>query len=97
MTGTESGDVRGAPPALDTTRRYVRVTRDNHMGFIEFDFAIGEEDLFVELILSPDAFQRFLAETGAALLPPREAAPSPSEEAAEWDWRLAEARDTRFK
>lgn len=39
-------------------RRFVRV-RDRHDGFVEFDFAIGEPDLYVELILTEAAFDEF--------------------------------------
>jgi hypothetical protein len=48
-----------APP-FDTSRRYVRI-RGERKGLIEFDFAIGEPELFVELLLSPAALADFCA------------------------------------
>lgn len=71
-----------APPLLDTTRRYVRV-RGERRGLVEFDFAIGEPELFVELMLSPEAFAEFCASNHAIVLEPAAA------EAVEQDWRLS--------
>jgi phenol hydroxylase P0 protein len=47
--------------AFDPEQRYVRITgiRDNQL--VEFDFAIGEPALYVELVLPLDAFQEFCA------------------------------------
>ncbi len=80
-----------APTPLDLTRRYVRRCGERAGGFIEFEFAIGEPEVFVEMILSPSAFAEFCAANRVALLPPRDAGAG----AADWDWRLADA--TRFK
>ena len=80
-----------APSTLDLARRYVRRCGERAGGFIEFEFAIGEPEVFVEMILSPSAFAEFCAANRVALLPPRDASVEP----ADWDWRLADA--TRFK
>ncbi|NQD93044.1 phenol hydroxylase [Pseudomonas sp. CrR25] len=45
--------------SFDQLPRYVRVRSAPHAAFVEFDFAIGYPDLFVELVLPPDAFARF--------------------------------------
>ncbi len=77
-----------APP-LDTTRRYVRV-RGERRGLVEFDFAIGEPELFVELMLSPEAFADFCASNHAILLDAAEAAEAASDsEHDEHNWRLS--------
>ena len=81
------------PAALDATRRFVRVTGERAGGFIEFDFAIGEPDLTVEMILTPEAFAEFCAANRVEMLPPRDA-DAPTDD---WDWRLADATHTRFK
>lgn len=44
-----------------TLRRFVRV-RGRSQHFVEFDFAIEHEELFVELILPPTAFEAFCAQ-----------------------------------
>ena len=78
-------------PVLDTTRRFVRVCGKRTGGFIEFEFAIGEPEVFVEMLLSPDAFAEFCATNRVEMLAPHDPDAVPSY----WDWRLADA--TRFK
>ncbi|TCB49542.1 phenol hydroxylase [Acinetobacter sp. ANC 4779] len=39
--------------------KYIRVTGDRQAKFVEFDFAIHDPTLFVELILPQQAFQHF--------------------------------------
>mgnify|MGYP000387869504 FL=1 len=43
----------------DQLTKYIRVTGDRHAKFVEFDFAIHDPTLFVELILPQQAFQHF--------------------------------------
>lgn len=45
--------------ALADLKRYVRVRRVDEGKFVEFDFAIGDPSLYVELVLPPDAFHEF--------------------------------------
>lgn len=85
--------IPGSSDAFDTTRRFVRVTGERG-DFIEFDFAVGEPEVFVELILSREAFSEFCKENDVEILAPK----SGSEGAvSDWDWRLADARNSRFK
>ena len=46
-------------PTFDQLTRYIRVRSDSSDKFIEFDFAIGHPELFVELILPRAAFDEF--------------------------------------
>ncbi|WP_326537211.1 phenol hydroxylase subunit [Pseudorhodoferax sp.] len=48
-----------AAPAFDVQRRYVRRRAMRDDGFVEFDFAIGDPDLSVELMLPRAAFTAF--------------------------------------
>lgn len=80
-------------PAIDTSRRFVRLRGERANGFVEFDFAIGEPEIFVEMILGRDAFQEFCAVNRVEHLPPVDE----TAEASDWDWRLADATLTRFK
>lgn len=43
----------------DSLTKYIRITGDRHAKFVEFDFAIQDPTLFVELVLPQDAFQHF--------------------------------------
>lgn len=81
-----------APP-MDTTRRFVRLSGERPNGFIEFEFAIGEPEIFVEMILGREAFAEFCAANRVEMLPPRD----PDAPQGDWDWRLADATHTRFK
>lgn len=82
-----------AAAAFDATRRFVRLTGERE-DFVEFDFAIGEPDVFVELILGRAAFAEFCKANKVEMLAPRGAG-EVSE--SDWDWRLADARHNRFK
>ena len=58
------------PPAttFDATRRYVRVCEQRLDGFIEFEFAIGDPALCVELMLKEDDFHEFCLTNGVIVL-----------------------------
>lgn len=45
--------------AFDPSRRFIRVRKVRNDGFIEFDFAVGDAELAVELILPRSAFEAF--------------------------------------
>lgn len=90
-------DSLGARPVdIDTRRKYVRVTGRRGDDFIEFDFAIGEPDLFVEMILTPEAFEEFCQANKVEPMPETAQHDEDSEEA-QWDWRLNDATQVRFK
>ena len=81
-------------PSLDSRRRFVRKLGERANGFVEFEFAIGEPEIFVELILPREDFAEFCAANAVEMLAERVAdGASPSD----WDWRLADATGTRFK
>lgn len=56
--------------SFDATRRYVRVCQERADGFVEFEFAIGEPEMFVELMLPMPAFHEFCLANGVILLEP---------------------------
>ena len=88
--------VEMVPANLDTRQRWVRVTGERAGGFIEFDFAIGEPDLTVEMILTPEAFAEFCAANRVEMLAPRDPEVG-TDEPSDWHWSLADATQTRFK
>ena len=93
-TAASSADLM---PTMDATRRFVRLIGERGKGFVEFEFAIGEPELFVELILNREAYEEFRVINNVEMLPPMAACPSGDGERSEWDWRLANATKTRFK
>jgi phenol hydroxylase P0 protein len=56
IQGAKSAD---GSSVADTLPRYVRIKEITDNDLVEFDFAIGEPDLFVELILPKPAFDDF--------------------------------------
>ncbi len=59
---------------LDPNLRFVRITGIRANRFIEFDFSVGEPEMYVELVLPFDAFQTFCAHNEVRHLTPEEAA-----------------------
>lgn len=55
---------------FDATRRYVRVCERRPDGFIEFEFAIGDPALCVELMLPEAAFHEFCLANEVIVLEP---------------------------
>lgn len=72
--------------------RFVRVTNERRNGFVEFEFAIGEPDLFVEMILAKADFEEFCAINRVRLLPPGKPEVAVDDDAEKaFGWRLADA------
>lgn len=46
-------------PTFDELVKYVRVRSAEGARFVEFDFAIGDPSLFVELVMPPAAYEQF--------------------------------------
>ena len=70
---------RSAKPAFDPSVRFVRLRQVRADGFVEFDFAIGEPDLLVELILPVAAFHEFCRANQVIRITPVEGATIPGE------------------
>ena len=45
--------------SFESLTKYVRVRSGKNARFVEFDFAIGDPSLFVELVMPPGAFEVF--------------------------------------
>jgi phenol hydroxylase P0 protein len=93
------GAVEGAAEGkFDITRKFVRVMRTLHNGLIEFEFAIGDPDVVVELVMPKAAFDEFCAANQVELL--TDVAPdSVDSEAngADFHWNLHQATHQRFR
>lgn len=77
---------------FDAARKYVRVCRQRPDGFIEFEFAIGDPELCVELMLPANAFHEFCLANDVILL-------EPAVDANDGDWvrRMNEASRRGFE
>ncbi|PKO94155.1 MAG: phenol hydroxylase [Betaproteobacteria bacterium HGW-Betaproteobacteria-10] len=63
-------DLHQRETPFDTTRRFVRVCEKRADGFIEFEFAIGDPALCVELLLPEVAFHEFCLANEVIVLDP---------------------------
>lgn len=79
-------------PVIDVTRKYARLIERRTDGFVEFEFAIGEPALFVEMVLPEQAYAEFCRDNKVEHLPPRE-----EKAGSAWDWNLHQATHQRFR
>ena len=81
----------------DVQRRFIRIVQEHRGGMVEFEFAIGEPELFVEMIMPYPQFQEFCAMQ--AVVPTQGRLPRHAEGSAEheWDWNLRDAREKNFR
>lgn len=81
------------PPARDNRfedmTRYVRVRGETKGGFVEFDFAIGDPSLYVELVLPRAAFHEFCSRNRVVIMSEEQAA---AVDADMDKWRYGESR-----
>lgn len=84
------------PAKLDASRRFVRITGKRAGGFIEFDFAIGEPEIFAELILAPEAFAEFCGANRVQFLEPSDTC-GHEDTSDDWNWRLGDVTQTRIR
>ena len=74
---------------FDLSKKFVRVTQLREDGFVEFDFAIGEVDVYVEMILPAKAFDEFCALNKVVFLDERAAVRLDDDQTAAF-WRLGD-------
>lgn len=82
-----------APRVFDPRRRFVRIVEERPDGMVEFEFAVGEPELFVEMILPREAFDEFCAREQVQ---PTRAGSSPAVAGDGTGWTLHEARTQRL-
>ncbi len=82
---------------FDVDRRFIRIVQEHASGMVEFEFAVGEPQLFVEMVLPRAEFEQFCHDQGVApthgALPDAQA----NSDEHEWDWSLRTARDRHFR
>lgn len=84
-------------PAFDPARRFIRVMDARADGMVEFEFAVGEPGLFVEMVMPRAQFEQFCRDQNVQPTQgPLPQAPAGSD-AHEWDWSLRAAREQHFR
>lgn len=85
------------PEGFDTRARYIRIVQEHANGMVEFEFAVGEPHLYVEMVMPRAEFKDFCTLQGVQPTHGGLAdAPEGSQEH-EWDWNLRAARDRHFR
>lgn len=86
-----------APASWDVCSRYVRIVQEHDSGLIEFEFAVGEPGLFVEMVMARPQFDDFCRMQGVEPTHGRLPEPEAESARAEWDWSLRDARERHFR
>jgi phenol hydroxylase P0 protein len=95
VEGMREGAAEGK---FDITRKFVRVLRTLHNGLVEFEFAIGDPGVAVELVMPQAAFNEFCAANQVELLSGLAPSPADSEtNTADFQWSLHQATHQRFR
>ena len=82
---------------FDMTRKFVRVTGKLPNGLIEFEFAIGDPDVCVELVMPPAAFDEFCARNQVEFVAEAPAQVDAESSEADFHWNLHQATHQRFR
>lgn len=82
---------------FDVSRRFIRIINERSNGIVELEFAIGEPEIFVEMILPQAQFQQFCRDQGVVPSQgplPASAISTPEQE---WEWTLRHARESHAR
>ncbi|MBO1250599.1 phenol hydroxylase [Comamonas denitrificans] len=91
-------DTKPQPDAQwDVSRKYVREVQQHDNGMVEFEFAVGEPGLFVEMVMPRAEFEDFCAMQGVQPTQGRLPEHTDGSAAHEWDWSLRDAREQHFR
>ena len=91
---TPSADSR---TGWDVQRRFIRIVQEHDNGMVEFEFAVGEPELFVEMVMPRAQFDEFCAMQGVQPTQGRLPEQADGSAAHEWDWSLRDARERHFR
>lgn len=85
------------PADFDPRRKFIRVVDARPNGMVEFEFAVGEPGLFVEIVMPAAEFRQFCQDQGVT--PTQGALPEAAAgtQDHEWDWSLRAAREKHFR
>lgn len=86
-----------ADPSFDVQRRFIRIVREHDNGMVEFEFAVAEPELFVEMVMPREQFDDFCQTQAVAPTHGRLPEPTLGSDEGEWDWSLQDARAQHFR
>jgi phenol hydroxylase P0 protein len=74
---------------FDTEKRYVRLTERRDDGFVEFEFSVGEPEVYAEMILPEADFKEFCKTQNVILIDEQS---NPIDTSNDFEHRLRDAR-----
>jgi phenol hydroxylase P0 protein len=83
-------------PQFNTNLKFVRIIETHANGLVEFEFAVGEPELFVELLMAQASFDEFCAMHAVTPTKGR-LQPAQGDKEQEWDWSLRAAREQHLR
>ena len=78
---------------FDTKKRFVRFIEKRDDDFVLFEFAVGEPEIFAEMILKEEDYEIFCKEQGVVMI---DESSNPIDEDNDFEWRLRDATDKRL-
>jgi phenol hydroxylase P0 protein len=78
---------------FDTKKRFVRFVEKRDDDFVLFEFAVGEPEIFAEMILKVEDYEIFCKEQGVVMI---DQDTNPIDEENDFEWRLRDATDKRL-
>ncbi len=84
------------PQPFNPDKKFVRIIQTHATGLVEFEFAVGEPELFVELLMGQAAFDEFCATHGVTPTTGH-LVQAPDTDTQEWDWSLRAAREQQIR
>ena len=74
-------------------KRFVRFIEKRDDGFVEFEFAVGEPEIFAEMILKAEDYEFFCKEQGVVMIDENS---NPIDKSDDFEWRLRDATQKRL-
>jgi len=78
---------------FDTKKRFVRFVEKRDDDFVLFEFAVGEPEIFAEMILKVEDYEIFCKEQGVVMI---DQDTNPIDIENDFEWRLRDATDKRL-
>jgi phenol hydroxylase P0 protein len=78
---------------FDTKKRFVRFIEKRDDDFVLFEFAVGEPEIFAEMILKVEDYEIFCKEQGVVMI---DQDTNPIDIENDFEWRLRDATDKRL-
>ena len=97
MTQQPPPPTPASPATWDVAQRFIRIVQEHDNGMVEFEFAVGEPELFVEMVMPRAQFDEFCAMQGVQPTQGRLPEQADGSAAHEWDWSLRDARERHFR